>query len=81
VHNEKAAIDGVLRAGVDVKLQSLVDSINTRDLNRIESTGSSRGVGNLGTVVGEAKGEVGYETRSSLRRCDEENGVTHTFIS
>jgi hypothetical protein len=45
VHNvelgtEEAAIDGVLGAGVDVELQSLVGSINTRDLELVESTGS-----------------------------------------
>jgi hypothetical protein len=82
VHNmelgtEKAAIDGVFGAGVDVKLQSLVNSINTRDLERVKSAGSVRGVGDLGTVVGKAKVEVGYEARSGLRSCkDEENNVS-----
>jgi hypothetical protein len=74
VHNvqlgtEKAAVNGVLGTGVDVELQSLVDSVNTRDLECVWSAGAIRGVCNLGTGVGEAKGEVGYEARSSLRSC------------
>jgi hypothetical protein len=86
VHNvqlgaEKAAIDGVLGAGVDVELQSLVYSINAWDLERVERAGAIRGVCNLGTVVGETKGEIRYEARSGLRSCkkDEAKGVSVCF--
>ena len=69
---EKAAIHGVLGAGVDVELQeSLVRSIHTRDLERVDPV-AVRGVGNLGTVVGEGKGEVRYEAQSGLRSCKDE---------